>query len=74
MHFKFVLYTEADIYLFDDPLAAIDPAIAKRIFKECISNEGSLNNKTRLLVTHQIQFLPEFHHCILLDRLMRKKL
>ena len=24
-------------------------------------------NKTRLLVTHQIQFLPEFDHCILLD-------
>ncbi len=45
------LYTEADIYLFDDPLAAVDPAIAKKIFKECISNEGILNNKTRLLLS-----------------------
>ncbi|CAF3578840.1 unnamed protein product [Rotaria sp. Silwood1] len=61
------LYTEADIYLFDDPLAAVDPTVARKIFQQCISNEGVLNDKTRLLVTHQIQFLPEFDHCILLD-------
>jgi ATP-binding cassette subfamily C (CFTR/MRP) protein 4 len=61
------LYTEADIYLFDDPLAAVDPAVARKIFQKCISNEGILNNKTRLLVTHQIQFLSEFDHCIVLD-------
>ncbi|CAF2902537.1 unnamed protein product [Rotaria sp. Silwood2] len=61
------LYTEADIYLFDDPLAAVDPIVARKIFKECIGNEGILNKKTRLLVTHQMQFLPEFEHCIVLD-------
>ncbi|CAF1191662.1 unnamed protein product [Rotaria sp. Silwood1] len=60
------LYTEADIYLFDDPLAAVDLTVARKIFNRCISNEGILNNKTRLLVTHQIQFLSEFDHCILL--------
>ena len=59
---------DADIYLFDDPLAAVDLTVAEQIFRQCISNEGILNNKTRLLVTHQIQFLPEFDHCILLDR------
>ncbi|CAF4560396.1 unnamed protein product, partial [Rotaria sp. Silwood2] len=61
------LYTEADIYLFDDPLAVVDPTIARKIFQQCISNQGILNDKTRLLVTHQIQFLSEFDHCILLD-------
>jgi ATP-binding cassette subfamily C (CFTR/MRP) protein 4 len=61
------LYTPADIYLFDDPLAAVDPNIARQIFQQCISNEGIIKDKTRLLVTHQIQFLPEFDHCILLD-------
>ncbi|CAF1122210.1 unnamed protein product [Adineta steineri] len=61
------LYTDADIYLFDDPLAAVDSSVARSIFKHCISNEGILKNKTRLLVTHQIQFLLEFDHCILLD-------
>ena len=60
------VYTDADIYLFDDPLAAVDPTVARKIFQQCISNEGILNDKTRLLVTHQIQFLPEFDHCILL--------
>ncbi|CAF1164650.1 unnamed protein product, partial [Didymodactylos carnosus] len=61
------LYAEADIYLFDDPLATIDPVVARKLFKRCISNEGILNGKTRLLVTHQIQFLPKTDHCILLD-------
>jgi ABC-type transport system involved in cytochrome bd biosynthesis fused ATPase/permease subunit len=62
------LYTEADIYLFDDPLASVDPIVARKIFQECISNEGILSNKTRLLVTHQIEFLSEFNHCILLEQ------
>ena len=61
------LYNDADIYLFDDPLAAVDSTVATKIFKRCISNQGILKNKTRLLVTHQIQFLPEFDHCILLN-------
>ncbi|CAF1126838.1 unnamed protein product [Rotaria sp. Silwood1] len=61
------LYTDADIYLFDDPLAAVDSTVARKIFQQCISNESMLNDKTRLLVTHQIQFLSEFDHCILLD-------
>jgi ABC-type multidrug transport system fused ATPase/permease subunit len=61
------LYNDADIYLFDDPLAAVDSNVARKIFKYCISNEGILNNKTRLLVTRQIQFLSEFDHCILLN-------
>ncbi|CAF1654603.1 unnamed protein product, partial [Adineta ricciae] len=62
------LYTDADIYLFDDPLAAVDPSVAKKIFQHCIGNESIVKKKTRLLVTHQIQFLAEFDHCILLDR------
>ncbi len=61
------LYSDADIYLFDDPLAAVDSNVAEKIFKYCISNQGILNNKTRLLITHQIQFLSQFDHCILLN-------
>ncbi|CAF1231508.1 unnamed protein product [Adineta ricciae] len=61
------LYTDADIYLFDDPLAAVDHNVAQKIFKACISNESIIKTKTRLLVTHQIQFLTEFDHCILLN-------
>ena len=60
------IYTDADIYLFDDPLAAVDSNVSKKIFEDCFSNDGILKDKTRLLVTHQIQYLPQFDHWILL--------
>ena len=44
------VYADADIYLFDDPLSAVDPEVAKLIFDECI--RGFLKNKLRVLVTH----------------------
>ena len=43
-------YSNADIYLLDDPLSAVDPEVANKIFHECI--EGYLKNKLRVLVTH----------------------
>ena len=49
------LYSEADIYLFDDPLSAVDPQVANDIFQNCI--QGFLSNKLVVLVTHQLQFL-----------------
>lgn len=49
------LYSDRDIYLFDDPLSAVDSEVAKHIFEECILK--ALNSKTVLLVSHQIQFL-----------------
>ncbi|UJR07994.1 hypothetical protein I4U23_012273 [Adineta vaga] len=61
------LYIDADIYLFDDPLAAVDSIVARAIFEQCFSHNSILIGKTRVLVTHQIQFLSEFDHCILLD-------
>nr|CAH7718231.1 unnamed protein product [Callosobruchus chinensis] len=51
------VYSEADIYLFDDPLSAVDPHVAKHLFRKCISRY--LKEKTRVLVTHQVQFLRE---------------
>jgi len=30
------VYSEAEIYLLDDPLSAVDPEVANRIFSECI--------------------------------------
>ena len=59
------LYTDADIYLFDDPLAAVDQEIARRIYDQCIGPNGLLKGKTRLLVTHQTHFLIESAHQII---------
>ncbi len=41
--------------MFDDPLSAVDPAVANSIFTECI--QKALKNKLVILVTHQLQFL-----------------
>lgn len=49
------LYSEADIYLLDDPLSAVDTHVGKDLFEKCIKRY--LKNKTVLLATHQLQFL-----------------
>ena len=49
------VYSEADIYLLDDPLSAVDPQVAEDIFTNCIC--GALKSKIVILVTHQLQFL-----------------
>ena len=49
------LYTNADIYLLDDPLSAVDANVAKHIFEKCI--KGYLKSKVVILVTHQLQFV-----------------
>ncbi|XP_041354291.1 ATP-binding cassette sub-family C member 4-like [Gigantopelta aegis] len=49
------LYTDADIYLLDDPLSAVDAAVGKHIFQRVI--QGVLKKKPRILVTHQLQYL-----------------
>eukprot|EP00124_Ichthyophonus_hoferi_P005008 Ihof_evm1s639 gene=Ihof_evmTU1s639 len=48
----------ADIYILDDPLSAVDPQVANKIFDNVIGPQGLLKNKTRLLVTHMIDCLP----------------
>ncbi|CAF3726371.1 unnamed protein product [Rotaria sp. Silwood1] len=60
------LYVDADIYLLDDPLAALDRIVAKRIYDQCIGPNSLLKNKTRLLITHQTQFLTYTHQTIIL--------
>ncbi|CAG9768844.1 unnamed protein product [Ceutorhynchus assimilis] len=49
------VYRDADVYLMDDPLSAVDAHVAKHLFEGCI--QGYLRGKTRVLVTHQVQFL-----------------
>ncbi|XP_058802493.1 ATP-binding cassette sub-family C member 4-like isoform X2 [Phymastichus coffea] len=59
------VYRDADIYLLDDPLSAVDTRVAKYLFEDCIN--GYLKNKTRILVTHQVQFLKNAENIIYLD-------
>ena len=60
------LYADADLYLLDDPLAAVDPKVAKNIFDQCIGPCGLLRGKTRILVTHATHFLVDTDQILLL--------
>uniref|UniRef100_A0A8C8J8V5 ATP-binding cassette, sub-family C (CFTR/MRP), member 3 n=1 Tax=Oncorhynchus tshawytscha TaxID=74940 RepID=A0A8C8J8V5_ONCTS len=60
------LYNEADVYLLDDPLSAVDSHVAKHIFDHVIGPEGALKGKTRILVTHGISFLPQVNNIMVM--------
>ncbi|XP_062035577.1 multidrug resistance-associated protein 1 [Lepus europaeus] len=53
------VYCDSDIYLFDDPLSAVDAHVGKHIFENVIGPKGMLKHKTRILVTHSISYLPQ---------------
>uniref|UniRef100_A0A8C4VBS7 Multidrug resistance-associated protein 1 n=2 Tax=Falco tinnunculus TaxID=100819 RepID=A0A8C4VBS7_FALTI len=53
------VYCNADVYLCDDPLSAVDAHVGKHIFEKVIGPKGILKNKTRVLVTHAINYLPQ---------------
>ncbi|NXC45150.1 MRP3 protein, partial [Penelope pileata] len=59
-------FSNADIYLLDDPLSAVDSHVAKHIFDKVIGPDGVLKGKTRILVTHGIGFLPQVDHIVVL--------
>ena len=57
------MYHDADIYLLDDPLAAVDAHVGKHLFQKCIiqqmllGEEAEEKKKTVILVTNAIQYL-----------------
>lgn len=48
------VYRKADIYLLDDPLSAVDTAVGRFLFENCIC--GLLKDSIVVLVTHQLQY------------------
>jgi ATP-binding cassette subfamily C (CFTR/MRP) protein 10 len=46
---------DKDVYLFDDPLSAVDAHVAKHIYTKCIA--GLLGHKTRIVSTHHVDYL-----------------
>lgn len=52
------VYSGAEIYIFDDPLSAVDSHVGKHIFDHLMSEDGMLKTKTRFLITHALSFLP----------------
>ncbi len=60
------VYSDAELFLLDDPLSAVDSHVGKHIFEEVIGDTGLLGGKTRVLVTHGITYLPKTDHIIVL--------
>jgi len=60
------VYQESDVYLLDDPLSAVDSHVGKHIFEKVVGKEGLLKNKTRVLVTHGLQWLPKVDQIIVM--------
>ncbi|KAJ3100518.1 Multidrug resistance-associated protein 1 [Phlyctochytrium planicorne] len=56
--------SNADIFLLDDPLAALDARVGRMVFENCIV--GLLNGKTRVLITHQLHVLPDVDRIVVL--------
>ncbi|XP_027879365.1 multidrug resistance-associated protein 1 isoform X2 [Xiphophorus couchianus] len=53
------VYCDRAVYLLDDPLSAVDAHVGKHIFDYVIGPQGILREKTRVLVTHGLSFLPQ---------------
>ncbi|CAN8014134.1 unnamed protein product [Ixodes persulcatus] len=60
-------YQKKDLYLFDDPLSAVDAHIGARIFRNLISPRGMLRKTTRILVTHNLAVLSEVDYIIVMQ-------
>ena len=58
------VYADADLYLLDDPLSAVDFTVGPHIFKTCINDQ--LGEKARVLTSHQEQHMKEADEVIVL--------
>ncbi|XP_048799491.1 multidrug resistance-associated protein 1-like isoform X1 [Lagopus muta] len=61
------VYSNADLYLLDDPLSAVDVHVGKHLFEKLIGPSGLLKSKTRVLVTHNLTLLPHADLIIVME-------
>ncbi|XP_041117373.1 canalicular multispecific organic anion transporter 1 isoform X3 [Polyodon spathula] len=59
-------YNHADLYILDDPLSAVDAHVGKHLFEKVVGPHGLLKDKTRILVTHGVSFLPHVDEIVVL--------
>lgn len=60
---------DRELYVFDDPLSALDAHVATRIFDQCFNEatRGLLAGRTRVLSTHALQFAKFAQWIIVMD-------
>ncbi|VDL97758.1 unnamed protein product [Schistocephalus solidus] len=60
-------YSEADVYLFDDPLAAVDAEVASHLLREVLGRHGLLAKKTRIIATHHPKLIQNADRIAMLE-------
>jgi len=60
------IYSEADIYIFDEPFSALDATVSRKIFQECV--QKYLSKKLRIILSNQKAMAKHADHVILLDK------
>ncbi|VAH58258.1 unnamed protein product [Triticum turgidum subsp. durum] len=60
------VYSDADVYLLDDPFSAVDAHTAATLFNDCVM--AALEDKTVILVTHQVEFLSKVDRILVMEK------
>lgn len=60
------VYADTDILLLDDPISALDAKVGKKVFDQVL--RGMCKDKTIVLATHAIDYLPLADKIVLLDQ------
>ena len=58
------LYSDADVYIFDDVLSAVDAHVKQKLWDGCI--KGYLQGKTIVLATHALELLPQADNIVIM--------
>ncbi|KAJ2831189.1 hypothetical protein GGI24_001652, partial [Coemansia furcata] len=61
------VYSRADIYVFDDPLSAVDAVVKRHILDHVILASGILGDKVRIVATHAEAILPFCNQIVTVD-------
>eukprot|EP00940_MAST-03C_sp_MAST-3C-sp2_P000992 g992.t1 len=62
------VYADADAYVLDDPLSAVDPEVAEKLFRDVVKWLATDRKKAVVLVTHHTNFVPRADKLLLLKR------
>ena len=60
------VYADAELYLLDDPLSALDFKVCQHVFDKCI--KGLLGQKIRLLCSHQEQHMEDADNVVVMNK------
>ena len=61
------IYQDADVYFLDDTLSAVDAHVGQHIYQEVIGPNGLLKNKTRIFVTHNLNYVSDSDYIVMFD-------